>query len=250
MDGATFVLLIPFLRALFGQQALPTTGASGVEDVLAKIAGPFLAAGAPAVALRNVVVVLLGALVLKNVAQYAAAVSSVAIEEGVVRDLRVRLFRHLQTLPLGFFQRTKGGQLLSRGVSDADQVKTAVTAALASLLRNVSLIVVYVAILLGLSWRLTLIAIVAAPVLALIIRPMIARVRRRSREQADEGGELTSLVGGVVAPIELVRAYVAEAVQAGRFQRLARPYRRRGAARPGRAPPPGPREGDFARGVV
>jgi len=227
MDGATFVLLIPFLRALFGQQALPTTGASGVEDVLAKIAGPFLAAGAPAVALRNVVVVLLGALVLKNVAQYAAAVSSVAIEEGVVRDLRVRLFRHLQTLPLGFFQRTKGGQLLARVVSDADQVKTAVTAALASLLRNVSLIVVYVAILLGLSWRLTLIAIVAAPVLALIIRPMIARVRRRSREQADERGELTSLVAEMVASIKLVRAYVAEAFEAERFQRLADRYRRR-----------------------
>src|SRR5438094_6109978 len=227
MDGATFVLLIPFLRALFGQEALPTTGASGVEDVLAKIAGPFLAAGAPAVALRNVVVVLLGALVLKNVAQYAAAVSSVAIEEGVVRDLRVRLFRHLQTLPLGFFQRTKGGQLLARVVSDADQVKTAVTAALASLLRNVSLIVVYVAILLGLSWRLTLIAIVAAPVLALIIRPMIARVRRRSREQADERGELTSLVAEMVASIKLVRAYVAEAFEAERFQRLADRYRRR-----------------------
>src|SRR3989442_11481704 len=47
MDGATLALLIPFLRALFGQQALPTTGASGVEDVLAKIAGPFLVAGAP-----------------------------------------------------------------------------------------------------------------------------------------------------------------------------------------------------------
>src|SRR5947209_4361888 len=229
MDGATFVLLIPFLRALFGQQALPATGTSGVEDVLAKIAGPFLAAGGgpPELALRNVVLVLLGALVLKNVAQYAAAVSGVAIDEGVVRDLRVRLFRHLQTLPLGFFQRTKGGQLLARVVSDADQVKTAVTAALASLLRNVSLIVVYVAILLGLSWRLTLIAIVAAPVLALIIRPMIARVRRRSREQADERGELTSLVAEMVASIKLVRAYVAEAFEAERFQRLADRYRRR-----------------------
>src|SRR2546428_194932 len=202
MDGATFVLLIPFLRALFGQQALPTTGASGVEDVLAKIAGPFLAAGAPAVALRNVVVVLLGALVLKNVAQYAAAVSSVAIEEGVVRDLRVRLFRHLQTLPLGFFQRTKGGQLLARVVSDADQVKTAVTAALASLLRNVSLIVVYVAILLGLSWRLTLIAIVAAPVLALIIRPMIARVRLRSPVKAV--AQYPTIMAGAVAAADRV----------------------------------------------
>src|SRR5256712_1044706 len=229
MDGATFVLLIPFLRALFGQQALPATGTSGVEDVLAKIAGPFLAAGggAPELALRNVVLVLLGALVLKNVAQYAAAVSSVAIEEGVVRDLRVRLFRHLQTLPLGFFQRTKGGRVPAGVGGEADRVRRAVTAALASLLRNVSLIVVYVAILLGLSWRVTLIGMVAAPVLALIIRPMIARVRRRSREQADERGELTSLVAEMVASIKLVRAYVAEAFEAERFQRLADRYRRR-----------------------
>ena len=42
MDGATFVLLIPFLRPLFGQQALPAAGFSRVEAVLAKLAGPLL----------------------------------------------------------------------------------------------------------------------------------------------------------------------------------------------------------------
>src|SRR5205807_2574201 len=156
MDGATFVLLIPFLRALFKLQALPPTGSSAVEEVLGRIAGPLLTVGAPEVALRNVVLVLLIALVIKNAAAYGAVMSSVAIEEGVVRDLRVRLFRHLQTLPLGFFQRTRGGQLLARIISDTDQVKTAVTAALASFLRNVSLILVYLAILVGLSWRLTI----------------------------------------------------------------------------------------------
>src|SRR2546427_13048925 len=66
MDGATFVLLIPFLRALFGQQALPTTGASGVEDVLAKIAGPFLVAVGSAAAAPPAGPVLLGALGVKN----------------------------------------------------------------------------------------------------------------------------------------------------------------------------------------
>src|SRR3989449_196311 len=123
MDGATFVLLIPFLRTLFGQQAIPVGGGSSV-----------------------------------------------------VRDLRVQLFEHLQVLPLGFFQRTRGGQLLARVISDTDQVKTTVTAALASLLQNVSLIVVYVAILVGLSWRLTLIALVCAPLLVLIIRPLVGKV--------------------------------------------------------------------------
>ena len=227
MDGATFVLLIPFLRALFGQQALPAVGGSTIETLVAKLAGPLLATGAPQTALRRVVLVLLGALVVKNAAGYAAAMSSVAIEEGVVRDLRVRLFRHLQSLPLGFFQRTRGGQLLARIISDTDQVKTAVTAALASLVRNANLIVVYVAILFGLSWRLTLIALVLAPLLVLIIRPIVARVRRRSREQAEDRGELTSLVSEMVASVKLVRAYVAEAFEVERFQTLANRYRQR-----------------------
>src|SRR2546426_4863910 len=69
MDGATFVLLIPFLRALFHLDALPATGSSSVEAVLGKIAGPLLSAGAPGTALRNVVLVLLIALLVKNAAR-------------------------------------------------------------------------------------------------------------------------------------------------------------------------------------
>src|SRR5213078_1618345 len=182
LDGATFVLLIPFLRTLFGQEALPASGGSAVERLLAAVVGPVLGAGVPHTALGNV-----------------AALTSVSIQENVVRDLRVRLFEHLQTLSLGFFQRTRGGQLLARVINDTDQVKTAITAALASLLQNASLIVVYVGILVGLSWRLTLVALVCAPLLVLIVRPMVGKVRRRSREQADQRGELTSLVSELVA---------------------------------------------------
>src|SRR5438093_1235532 len=226
MDGATFVLLIPFLRTLFGHDPLPVAGGSAVERMLAVVVGPLLGAGSSGAALRNVVVVLVITLVLKNVLSYVAAVSSVAIQENVVRDLRVRLFGHLQTLPLDFFQRTRGGQLLARVINDTDGVKTVVTAALASLVQNVSLIVVYVAILVGLSWRLTLVALVCAPVLVVIVRPMVGRVRRRSREQADQRGELTSLVSELVGSIKLVRAYVAEAFEAQRFHTLANRYRK------------------------
>src|SRR5438552_2683241 len=219
MDGATFVLLIPFLRTLFGHDPLNVAGGSAVERLVAVVVGPLFAAGSPGAALRNVVLVLVAAMVIKNVLAYLASVSSVAIQENVVRDLRVRLFGHLQTLPLDFFQRTRGGQLLSRVINDTDAVKTVVTAALASLVQNVSLIVVYVAILVGLSWRLTLVALVCAPLLVLIVRPVVGKVRWRSREQADQRGELTSLVSELVGSIKLVRAYVAEAFEADRFRR-------------------------------
>src|SRR5256886_2779294 len=227
LDGFTFVLLIPFLRTLFGNAALPAEGGSQVEAILNKIAGPLLQAGAPEIALRNVVIVLLVALLLKNVTSYLASLGSVAIQEGVVRDLRVRLFSHLQTLPLGYFQRTRAGQLVARIISDTDQVKTAVSAALASLLQNSVMIIVYVVILFGLSVRLTLLALLLVPVLLLIIRPMINRLRRRSREVAAERGEVTSHVGEMIASVKLVRAYVAEAFELERFRRLAERYRKR-----------------------
>ncbi len=227
LDGFTFVLLIPFLRTLFGDAALPADGGSQVEAVLDKIAGPFLQSGTPALALRNVVIVLLVALLLKNLTSYLASIGSVAIQEGVVRDLRVRLFRHLQTLPLGYFQRTRGGQIITRIISDTDQVKTSVSAALASLLQNVVVILVYVVILFGLSVRLALLSLLLAPILLLIIRPMINRLRRRSRELAAERGEVTSHVGEMIASAKLVRAYVAEAFELGRFRELAERYRRR-----------------------
>ena len=227
LDGFTFVLLIPFLRTLFGDTALPADGGSRVEAVLEWIAGPFIHAGTPGLALRNVVVVLLVTLLLKNATQYLAALGNVSIQEGVVRDLRIRLFRQLQMLPLGYFQRTRAGQLVARIISDTDQVKTAVSASLSSLIQNVVIIGVYVVILFGLSVRLTLLALLLAPALLLIIRPMLNRLRRRSRELAAERGEVTSHVGEMVGSVKLVRAYVAEAFELERFRRLAERYRKR-----------------------
>src|SRR2546426_3322182 len=225
--GFTSGLPIPSLLSLFGEAALPARGGSHVEAMLDRIAGPFLHAGAAETALRNVVIVLLVALVLKNIAAYLASYWSVVIQESVVRDLRVRLFHHLQTLPLGYFQRTRAGQTVARLINDTDQVKTAVTAALASLLQNAVVILVYVVILFGLSARLTVLALAFAPVLLFIVQPMIKRLRRRSREMAAERGELTSHVSEMVASVKLIRAYVAETFELDRFKRLADRYRKR-----------------------
>src|SRR2546430_5742387 len=68
MDGKTFMLVIPFLRAVFKLQPLPTTSSSAVEKALGRMAAPLLTVGATDAALRNVILVLLVALVVKNAA--------------------------------------------------------------------------------------------------------------------------------------------------------------------------------------
>ncbi|HEX4633905.1 MAG TPA: ABC transporter ATP-binding protein [Gemmatimonadales bacterium] len=227
LDGFSLSMLVPFLRTIFKESTLLPVGGSRAQAIIAWVTGPLLATGSPEQALRSVVVVLLGALILKNAAEYLAAYWNVVIQENVVRDLRVRLFSHLQTLPLGYFQQTKGGQTIARLINDTDQVKTAVTAALASFFQNIVMIMVYLGIMLSISVRLSLVTLVLAPVLLVVIRPLISRLRRRSREMVAERGDLTSVAGEMVGSVKLIRAYVAEPYEGRRFLEMANRYRKR-----------------------
>jgi len=227
LDGFSLSMLVPFLRTIFKESTLLPVGGSKAQAIIAWITGPLIATGSTQAALRSVVVVLLVALVLKNSAEYLAAYWNVVIQENVVRDLRVRLFGHLQTLPLAYFQQTKGGQTIARLINDTDQVKTAVTAALASFFQNIVMIIVYLGIMLSISVRLSVVALVLAPVLLVVIRPLINRLRRRSREMVAERGDLTSVAGEMVGSIKLIRAYVAEPYEGRRFLEMANRYRKR-----------------------
>src|SRR2546429_6269602 len=78
MDGATFVLLIPFLRTLFGHDPLNVAGGSAVERLLAGVGGPLFAARAPRAAPRKVLLGLGAAMGIKKRLAYPATVSGVA----------------------------------------------------------------------------------------------------------------------------------------------------------------------------
>jgi uncharacterized membrane protein YfcA len=91
LDGLTFALLIPFLRILFGLAPTATVGTSAIERVLVDVLGGWLSPERPLAALRNVVLVLLGVIVLKNVAVYAAGYLRAHVQESVARDLRLAL---------------------------------------------------------------------------------------------------------------------------------------------------------------
>src|ERR1043166_9069229 len=105
LDGVTVVVLVPLLKALFGSAGALASHGTALERVSDLALGPLIAGLAPRPPAARLVLVLLAGLLLKKALQYAANQLSVAVQEGVVRDLRVRLYRHLLALDLGFFQR-------------------------------------------------------------------------------------------------------------------------------------------------
>jgi subfamily B ATP-binding cassette protein MsbA len=218
LDGFTFALLIPFLRLLFGAtSAFLTETPTFVERVLETLVGFALVADRTT-ALRNVVLIILATFFVKNVAVYLAGSRSASIQEGVARDLRKALYAHIQKLGLDFFQRMKGGQLVSRMIADTEQARLIVSATLVSAIQNVFLVIVYLVVLAFLSWRLTLLTLLIAPCIALLMRPILSRIRSRMSHALHDRGEITAILSETVEGARLVKAHSAESHERTRFE--------------------------------
>jgi ATP-binding cassette, subfamily B, bacterial MsbA len=217
LDGFTMVLLIPFLRSLFGETALMSTGGSLVERVLDATVGPFINQGSPGASLRNVVIVVMAGLLLKNVFFYSADILGVKVREGIVRDMRDQLYEHVQRLPLGFFDRNKAGQLVARVFSDTNQAKELLTHTITDVVKHTVSLLVFVLMLSLISWKLTLIALVAAPLFLGFLKPMLWRLRHGFRRAYDAQGELTSMLQETASGARLVKAYGADGYEKRRF---------------------------------
>ncbi len=224
LDGFTMVLLIPFLRSLFGEATAIPGGGAMIDQLLEATVGPFIDQSSPSSALRNIVILVMVGLLLKNALFYTAEALGVKVREGIVRDMRNQLYGHLQRLPLGFFDRQKTGQLLARVFADTNQTKDIITYTVADVLKHVVSLFAFVTMLVLISWKLTLIVLVTAPLFLGFIKPLLGRLRHGFRRAYDAQGELTSLLQESASSSRLVKAYGAEEYESERFKRTNQIY--------------------------
>ena len=107
------------------------------------------------------------------------------IGEGLIYDLRVALFDHVQRMPLGFFTRTQTGALVSRMNNDVIGAQRAITGTLGAVVSNVIVVATTIVAMLYLEWRLTLLSLVVLPVFVLPARRVGRRLQDLTREQMD-----------------------------------------------------------------
>jgi subfamily B ATP-binding cassette protein MsbA len=225
LDGYAFALLIPFLNALFGQPELPL-GHGWVTDFLRATIGALLDPANPMRSLRNVILIILATVAVKNLVLWLAGTLGAELQEYVTRDLRDAVYRHLQLLPIGYFTRTKTGQILSRVLADTEQTRTLVTQTVTDTLSAGSLVAIYIAYLFGISWQLTLIALVMAPLLTVGLQPLLRRLRKGYRRLRNDHGEMMSVLQESVSGIRLVKAFGAEGYEERRFLGASHTYSR------------------------
>ena len=214
LDVFTFTLLIPFLDKLFNQPSRET----GISQLQERVIGPFLQAADPSTLLRNIIIVILAAVALKNMFVWVSGQLGAQLQEFVTRDLRNALYSHLQRLPLGFFVRTKTGDILARVLNDTQQTKQVITQAVTQSLQSAAVVVVTIFALVKISWRLTLLALVVAPILIGLLQPLLRKLRKGHRKLSNQYGEMTAVVQESVSGIRLVKSFGGEQYEEERFR--------------------------------
>jgi subfamily B ATP-binding cassette protein MsbA len=225
LDGFAIALLIPFLNILFHQ---PPTGMEKgwVAGLLDRTVGSRIVPGDEMSSLHTVIMIVLAAIVAKNVLVWTAGQFGATLQEYVTRDLRNAVYRHLAHLPLGYFTQMKAGQILSRVINDTFETRLILTQIVTQSLQSASLVIVYVAILFSISWKLALLALVILPLLAVSLQPMLKKLRRGNLRRGNVHGEMTSVLQETIAGIRIVKSFGTEAYEERRFGEGSNKYAR------------------------
>ncbi|HVD60861.1 MAG TPA: ABC transporter transmembrane domain-containing protein, partial [Gemmatimonadaceae bacterium] len=223
IDAFSLSLLIPFLNTLFDQPPIPLK-AGGLAGLLRATVGSLLDPADKMGSLRNVILIVLVLVITKNVIVWLAGQLGASLQEFVTRDLRNALYAHLEQLPLTYFTRTKAGQILSRVITDTAETRLILTQIVTQSLQSGALVLSYVVFLFLISWRMTLIALILLPVLALTLQPLLKKLRAGNRRRGNQHGEMTSVVQETVSGIRLVKSFGAEPYEEKRFREASNRY--------------------------
>ena len=176
----------------------------------------------PGAAAARLVVLLVVGLLVKNALGYASSQISVRVQEGLVRDLRTRIFDHLLTLDLDYFQRTRSGALISGIITEVDQTKTVITASLLSLFQNVVVVATTLVVLSQISLAAHPVHLGLRAADGLPPPDAAPAARRHSRARARERAEVTAIVTERIGAMRLIRSFGEEEREIGQV-RLAEP---------------------------
>ncbi len=144
------------------------------------------------------------------------------IAQGVLSDLRVRLFAHVQRLPTSYFDRVPMGDIISRCTADIETLDAVFSSSVALLLANLVRLGTIAVAMVALSPPLSLVAALIAPPLALITRFLQIRVRQAERENRLAVGAINARLQENLRSTEVIRAFGREPEFVAGFRRVLR----------------------------
>ncbi len=171
---------------------------------------------------RTIAVLLVAFTIAKGVAEYFSTYLMARIGQESVLKLRADMYAHLHAQSADFYERHRTNYLVSRLVGSTAAIESAVSNTLRDMLRESFTLAIFLCASFYYSWRLTLGSLAIAPLVGFLTARFGRALRNLSRESYEGGQQLVDTAQEALANQTIVKAYVAEVRERGRFERVAR----------------------------
>jgi subfamily B ATP-binding cassette protein MsbA len=232
MSGVSVTMVIPFINIVFEQDVASQIVESEPIDYsklmeLDKETFLRVIGGDTRIEmLGRFCLLLLCLFLIKNIFLYGRSFLIVRVEQGVIRDLRDRLFFHYQILPLEYFHGHRAGELISRITNDITLVRGAVANGLSDLLKNLFLSIVFMVLIFIASWKMALAGILVLPPSIGLIGILGKKLKKSSRITQEKMASITTVLQETISGIRVVKAFAMERFELGRFKRFTNDFSR------------------------
>lgn len=221
---ATALSVTDFLKLLFeGEEVLPGSGSNLISRWLEGLYGWMIGYGKQS-ALWLFSLLVLALYGSKNLFGYLSAVVIGKVRSRVVRDIRRDLFGKSMKLKRGYFSEQKEGDILSRFGGDVTEYDENVLGALQTLVSSAVGLVMYLAMLLYLDYRLTGVVLESIPLVAFVISGLSRRLKKKSKSVQEKNGYLLSLTEEAISGLRIIKAYNAIDFSNRRFRAVNADY--------------------------
>jgi subfamily B ATP-binding cassette protein MsbA len=161
---------------------------------------------------------LVAAYAVKGGAHYLQAYLMTAVGDRVVTRLRGEVYAHLQAMPLAFFAETHSGELMARILSDVQRLARLSSTILVMVVRHVATVVALLVVMFSHEWLLSLLAVIAFPLVAVAVRAIGRRLYRINKRAQARMGQLAVLLHESFAGARIIKAFGREAHEQRRFE--------------------------------
>ena len=231
----SFAALIPILQIIFktgdGETAteLMAWDWSNAQEVLMNnmnyVVNGLISDLGPTTALLIIGLFLAVMTFLKTGAYFLSSATIVPIRTGVVRDIRNQLYRKINALPLGFFSEERKGDIIARMSGDVQEIENSIMSSLEMLFKNPILILGYFAILLFISWQLTLFTLIIVPLMGWFMGWVGRKLKAQSVKAQALWSDTMSQVEETLGGLRIIKAFCAEEKMNKRFDQINTAYR-------------------------
>lgn len=214
----SFAIIIPILEILFkikdvSYEFMPI-GSASIKDVAINnfyyYTQESISAFGPSATLALLALLLIAMTALKTGTTYLSSYFIIPLRSGIVRDIRNCVYDKITSLPIGFFTTERKGDVMARMSGDVAEIENSIMASLDMFFKNPVMIIVFLSMMVAISWQLTVFVFVLLPLAGLVMGRVGKRLKRKSLEGQNQWGVLMSNIEETLGGLRIIKAFNAE----------------------------------------